>query len=247
MKRSPQQALTALSKFKLLSPLAVLLGLLMQANLCQADVSADDLHQAVLAHLQTENNSPNPDIRVEYRVGAIDSRMRLADCNVPLKIRRHGQRAGQNRLLFKVSCPSPSPWQLYIPVTREQYLPVAIASHPLHQNQILTEQDVELRELDVSQLNNGYFSDLSLVIGRKLRRPIATGAPLKPNTLIQRQLISKGDEVFIRAENGVVSIQVPAIALSNGKMGQQISVRNKQSRRVIKARVTGPGQVEVVL
>lgn len=214
----------------------------------QADVTATDLQEAILRHLQAvASNTEHTDMRVEYRIGAIDSRMRLADCASPLKVRRHGQRPGQNRLLFKVSCPSPHPWKLYIPVTREQYLAVAVAAHPLHQNQLLTAADVELRELDVSRLNQGYYNDLTLVIGRKLKRSVATGAALKPNTLDQRRLISKGDEVFIRAENGLVSIQVPAIALSNGTLGEQISVRNKQSRRVIKARVTGPGEVEVVL
>lgn len=213
-----------------------------------ADVSAEDLRQALLAHVEATDTGPeHPDMRTEYRIGAIDSRMRLADCNQALKVRRHGQRPGQNRLLFKVSCPSPHPWKLYIPVIRQQYLPVAVARHPLHQNQIVTEADVELQELEVSRLNNGFFSDLSRVIGRKLKRSIAAGAPLKPNTLDQRRLISKGDEVFIRAQSGPVSIQAPAIALSHGSLGQQISVRNKQSKRVIKARVTGPGEVEVVL
>lgn len=220
----------------------------MAVNTSQADVTADDLRETLLSRLQNEENTPeHPDMRVEYRVGAIDSRMRFADCSVPLKVRRHGQRPGQNRLLFKVSCPSPHPWQLYIPVTRELYMSVAVATHPLRQNQVLTAEDVELRELEVSRLNSGYFSDLSLVVGRKLKRSISTGVPLKPNTLDQRRMISKGDEVFIRAESGVVSIQVPAIALSHGSLGQQISVRNKQSQRVIKARVTGPGEVEVVL
>lgn len=33
-------------------------------------------------------------------------------------------------------------------------------------------------------------------------------------------------------------------ALSDGAVGQQIRVRNLRSERIIRARVTGPGQVE---
>ncbi|WP_445939505.1 flagella basal body P-ring formation protein FlgA, partial [Pseudomonas sp.] len=36
-------------------------------------------------------------------------------------------------------------------------------------------------------------------------------------------------------------------ALSDGIVGKQISVRNQRSNRVIRARVIGPGQVEVAM
>jgi flagella basal body P-ring formation protein FlgA len=38
---------------------------------------------------------------------------------------------------------------------------------------------------------------------------------------------------------------MPGEALSDGGLSEQIRVRNLNSQRVVKARVTGPGQVEV--
>jgi flagellar basal body P-ring formation protein FlgA len=51
--------------------------------------------------------------------------------------------------------------------------------------------------------------------------------------------------VVISARSGAINVRMPGEALSGGILGQQISVRNLTSQRVIKARVMGPGQVEV--
>jgi flagella basal body P-ring formation protein FlgA len=58
-------------------------------------------------------------------------------------------------------------------------------------------------------------------------------------------VIRKGDQVVITARTGTMAVKMPGEALSNGGMNEQIRVRNLNSQRVVKARVTGPAQVEV--
>jgi flagella basal body P-ring formation protein FlgA len=53
--------------------------------------------------------------------------------------------------------------------------------------------------------------------------------------------------VVISARSGTLNVRMPGEALSNGGMSEQIKVKNLNSQRVIKARVTAPGQVEVAL
>ena len=53
--------------------------------------------------------------------------------------------------------------------------------------------------------------------------------------------------MVISARSGTIQVRMPGEALSNGTLGQQIQVRNLGSRRVIKARVVGQGQVEVAM
>jgi flagella basal body P-ring formation protein FlgA len=57
--------------------------------------------------------------------------------------------------------------------------------------------------------------------------------------------IRKGDSVVIRAVAGSLVVRMKGLALQEGAVGKQIQVRNVQSRRIIRAIVTGPGQVEV--
>ena len=65
--------------------------------------------------------------------------------------------------------------------------------------------------------------------------------------LEQAEVISKGDQVVITARSGTLSVRMPGEALSNGRMAEQIRVKNLNSRRVIKAQVIAPGQVEVAM
>ena len=53
--------------------------------------------------------------------------------------------------------------------------------------------------------------------------------------------------VVISARSGTLSVKMPGEALSDGGLSEQIRVKNLNSKRVIRARVTAPGQVEVAL
>ena len=117
----------------------------------------------------------------------------------------------------------------------------------MNRESIIGEADVGLVEHDVSALNRGYLVSTELVIGRKLTRAMPAGMPLVPNNLQLAESIRKGDQVVISARSGGVAVRMPGQALSNGVIGEQINVRNLGSKRVIRARVTGPGQVEVAL
>ncbi|EGG98196.1 hypothetical protein imdm_386 [gamma proteobacterium IMCC2047] len=44
-----------------------------------------------------------------------------------------------------------------------------------------------------------------------------------------------------------MSVKSPGIAINNGRVGQQIQVKNKSSKRVITARVVNSRLVEVVM
>ena len=57
----------------------------------------------------------------------------------------------------------------------------------------------------------------------------------------------KGDQVVINARSGTLTVRMPGEALSDGGLSEQVRVKNLNSKRVIKARITGPGQVEVAL
>ena len=65
--------------------------------------------------------------------------------------------------------------------------------------------------------------------------------------LEQAAAVRKGDQVVINARSGTLSVRMPGEALSDGGLSEQIRVKNLNSKRVIKARITGPGQVEVAL
>lgn len=104
-----------------------------------------------------------------------------------------------------------------------------------------------LRERDISQISQGYLTSVDQAIGQKLTRPVVTDQVITLVHLEQAEVIRKGDQVVISASSGGLNVRMPGEALSNGGMSEQIRVKNLNSNRVIKARVTAPGQVEVAL
>ena len=101
--------------------------------------------------------------------------------------------------------------------------------------------------MNIDQLNYGYFTSVEPVAGMIAKRNIKAGTPLTPVMLTPPRLIEKGDSVLIQASNDRITVKMPGLAMSNGRQGQQIMVKNVQSNRVVRAKVVAVGIVNVPL
>lgn len=208
---------------------------------------ASELRQQVLEFVanQLENNADQH--RLEIEVAQLDSRLKLSSCSKELEFELHGQQIHQGRILVKTNCRGTSPWSIFVSTYVKRFVPVATSKYPLKRGQIINSADIELKEHDVSKLRDNYYTGRKQLAGLVARRSLPAETVLQSTQLEAANLINRGDEVYISASNGPVSVQMPAVALSKGKLGQQISVRNRSSNKVVRARVTGAGQVEVVM
>jgi flagella basal body P-ring formation protein FlgA len=134
-----------------------------------------------------------------------------------------------------------------VPAQVHLFRQVVIVKRPLKRGGIIGEDDVSLSERDISQMPQGYITSLDEAIGQKMTRQMVNGQIITPLQMEQAELIRKGDQVVIIAKSGTLLVRMPGEALSDGGLGEQIRVRNLNSKRVIKAHVTAPGQVEVTL
>ena len=184
--------------------------------------------------------------RHEIQVRQLDPRMRLAHCDKDLTATLESQRP-VGRVTVRVRCEGSSPWTVYVPAQVQLYRTVVIATRPLKRDTVLSEQDIALRERDVGTLGLGFLPSLDLAVGQKLIRPAVVDQVLSPTFLEQPAMIRKGDQVVIIARSASLAVRMPGEALSDGGLNEQIRVRNLNSKRVIKANITGPGQVEVAM
>ncbi len=200
----------------------------------------DFLEQRVAEYLQ-RSEIPG---RYEISVNPLDPRLRLAPCDQPLVVTLESPAQPVGRVTCRVRCTGSAPWTVFVPGQVRLFQPVLIASRPLKRDAVLQAADIQLAERDVGQLQ-GYLTDPQQAIGSKLTRPLQTNQVLTPNQLTAAEVIRKGDQVVISANSGALSVKMPGEALSDGGPGEQIRVRNLRSQRIIRARVTGPGAVEV--
>jgi flagella basal body P-ring formation protein FlgA len=201
------------------------------------------LEQEVGDYLQRSNIAG----RHEIQINRLDPRLRLPLCDQELTTSLESPAQPIGRVTLRVRCDGSSPWTVFVPGQVRLYREVVTAIRPLKRDNVVTEMDVSLAERDVGLLNQGYLTSLKQAIGKKLTRALLPDQVLAPVHVQQAEVIRKGDQVVISARSGGISVRMPGEALSDGALGKQISVRNQRSKRVVKARVTGPGQVEVAM
>ncbi|MGV8918323.1 MAG: flagellar basal body P-ring formation chaperone FlgA [Pseudomonas sp.] len=185
--------------------------------------------------------------RYQIQVNALDQRMTLTQCDKELTASLESPAQPVGRVTVKVRCEGAQPWTVYVPAQVHLYRQVVVVKRPIRRDSVIVDEDVFLTERDISQMPQGYMTSLEEAVGQKATRQMVNGQILTPLQLEQAEVIHKGDQVIITAKSGSLQVRMPGEALSNGGLNEQIRIRNLNSQRVIKARVTAPGQVEVSL
>jgi flagella basal body P-ring formation protein FlgA len=202
------------------------------------------LEQEIETHLQRSAR----DARYEVQVNRLDNRLRLPLCpDGALRAELESPTEPVGRVTVRLSCESEVRWRLFVPAQVSLFQHVLVTTRPLTRHSVVSERDVSLLERDVGLLNNAYLTDIEQIKGLRLRRQVSADTVLSPNQLEQQEVVKRGDKVVISAANAQVSVRMPGEALESGNLGSQIRVRNNRSGRVVKARITGPGQVEVAM
>lgn len=201
------------------------------------------LEQAVSDYLQRSEIQG----RHEIRVNRLDPRLRLPLCDQPLTTKLESPAQPLGRVTTRVRCDGSSPWTVFVPAEVRLYRQVLVLTRPLKRMSVVSINDLVMVERDVGQISQGYLTAPEQAIGKKLTRQLSSEQILSPNHLQVAEVIRRGDQVVITAITATINVRMQGEALSDGAPGQQIQVRNLRSQRVIRARVIGPGQVEVAL
>ena len=199
------------------------------------------LEQAVADYLQRSNIQA----RHEVQINRLDPRLRLPLCDEPLIVTLETPAEPIGRVTTRVRCEGTAPWTVFVPGQVRLYREVVTVTKPIDRESVISESSVMLAERDVGLLNQGYLTDMEQAIGSKSTRALQPDQVISPTFIRQAEAIRRGDQVVITARSGGINVRMPGEALSDGAVGKQISVRNQRSQRVVRARVIGPGQVEV--
>ena len=86
---------------------------------------------------------------------------------------------------------------------------------------------------------------LDSAIGRSPTRPIPAGGEVRSVDLSTPRAVNSGDSVNIEVRSGNTRLALTGIALTPGGVGDTISVRNPESKKIFRAQVTGTGNAVV--
>jgi len=245
--------ITHTARPRTLTAAAALLCLLMapaghaQNGHAQLSNAAREFVESFFAASELRTNLDREDLsrRVEIQVSNIDPRLPVPVCEQPLQTQINQNQRPVGRINVKVDCVGPAPWSRYVPVTVRVFEHVLTSVRPLARGEILSSSDVMMAEIDVSTVRTTYMHSADEAIGMELKRSVQANAPLVREALAAPVLIKRGDTVMITARTGSIEIRQQGVALQNGELGKQITVRNTNSDNVVQATVTGHGQASV--
>ncbi|HWV16021.1 MAG TPA: flagellar basal body P-ring formation chaperone FlgA [Cellvibrio sp.] len=236
------------SLLKTLGNLAfILLSLYPDASKAQADIENIEQLRKDTANFVTAEYRASNASRVEVKVGGLDPRLHLEKCSQPVAFKLQDSSGNGGNSNVQTACQGRSRWNILIPVQAIVYRPVAIASRNLQRGELVGEADINISELDVSQYRQGYSKNAEQIIGKELKYPMNKGDAFRDSILDAPIAIKRGDEVSVEALAGSIRVITTGTAVSDGRVGQKIRVKNNNSAKILSATVIGAGKVQSIL
>lgn len=183
--------------------------------------------------------------QVTAEPGRLDPRLRLAHCEAPLALEFTGDPWRSTQPNLQVSCQGERPWRMYLSVSLEIRGPALVAARPISRGERVQPSMVDQKTVVVNALRRGSITRMDQLTGMEMRRPVNAGTVFTPDLVAAPDAVARGDHVIITARSGQFSVSARGKALANAGIGEQVLIENLTSSRRVRARVTGPGQVEI--
>lgn len=213
-------------------------GLSDYQNLLQLNQEIDSF---LSHHYESEKNH-----QLTIKLGNWDRRLRLTACKQAIDLSLQDSAAPGGNVTVNCRCPDTNGWSVHLPAQVDIYQSVAVANETIPRGKLIQTKDLAFEIKNISLLPEKSFTDPSAITGKAAKRLISKGDSIRPSLLDQPKQVNRGEQVRIVSNSGNVAVVMQGIAMSDGKMGQRIRVKNAHSERIISAKVNGPASVETL-
>lgn len=219
-----------------------------------APASAAEVLQSSVQKWVAQSRKVRPD---QVTLAPLDSRVKVRACDQALSM----DVPFSNAETVRVRCTQPF-WQQYVrvsvagaaPEIQAQAKPegpalptqrwVLVAKVPLQRGMMLNETHVSREQVDTSNMPVNVLEQASEVMHAEVVRDVRPGTPLRSQDIRPTVLVKRGQMVLLsvgQAQGFQISARVEA--LQDGRFGDQIKLKNRDSGRELSGRVQGPNQV----
>ena len=160
---------------------------------------------------------------------------------------------------IQVSCTEPYAWKLVfrshvvsaeLPASKEgqnrkETYSYVVFDRPVQKGTVLSVADIAT-VMNFSTWVPGAFSNKDQIIGRKLAQSVPKGVPILARHLTLDFAIEKNAIIDIILDRSGIQVTGKAIALSNGQIGEIISVANLTSGTKLKALIKNRHQAQII-
>lgn len=184
--------------------------------------------------------------RIEVELGSLDPRLKLAPCGRIEPYLPAGSRPwGRSRIGLRCT-DGMSRWNVSLPVTVRVFAPAPVLREPLAAGATPGPEHFTEAEIDWAERPAPPLTDLSLLAGRTLLRPLGAGQPLRDGDLARRVWFGAGEVVKVVAVGAGFQVATEGQALGRGLDGQVVRVRT-EGGRIVTGTAVGERRVEIPL
>ena len=210
----------------------------LQASVLDQRVSAQACGQAV----QIDTPFPNPEtvrVRCAQPAWQVYVRVVMAPTTSSTPMTPTNSTGGQTAAAGNpISAISASP--LAPPKMR----PVVVVTADVMRGTALQESHLSVVEWPESQVNGRVYAEIKDAVNQELMRDLRPGMPVRPYDVRPVLMVKRGETVTLSISQGpgvVISAQVEA--MQDGKLGEQIRLKNRDSGRIVSGVVKGANLV----
>ncbi|GAB0056858.1 hypothetical protein SIID45300_01173 [Candidatus Magnetaquicoccaceae bacterium FCR-1] len=174
--------------------------------------------------------------------------LRLPDGPVNWKIKADVNDWGSGRQTIPVEVLVNGKPEMVIQVAAifKQSLRYPVLKRAIKRGDVVREGDIKWMEGDLKNPPAGMIEDPKEILGMSATRSITSDRPLQTDWFASPQVVARGERVRVVAVSGALRIESTAVAKNGGRVGEIVSMENPDSHRRFDARITGPGQAEVI-
>lgn len=120
---------------------------------------------------------------------------------------------------------------------------IVVPAHDIARGDVIGESDLTYVTVDGNALMSGVATSMDEIKGMQARRVLGAGQPLRGTDVRRPIVVSKGQVVTMVFSAPGVEVTATGRAMTEGGVGDTVTIQNPASYRMISATVTAPGTV----
>jgi len=178
-----------------------------------------------------EGGAPNAlPWRVEFELGQLDPRLKLAPCDKIKAYLPEGARLwGRARVGLRCEQGAVK-WNVYWPVTVKVWGQALVAVVPLRPGTLVAPADLRLAEVDLAAAASPALVRPADIVGRSVLRGIEPGQPIRQDDVRARRWFASGDTVRVNVVGAGFNVVAEGTAMAHGDEGHCARIRTENGK-----------------
>ncbi|MBV9550727.1 MAG: flagellar basal body P-ring formation protein FlgA [Alphaproteobacteria bacterium] len=120
---------------------------------------------------------------------------------------------------------------------------IVVPAHDIMRGEVIGDSDLTYAQVSGTALPATTVTKFDVLTGMQARRMLRAGESIRPDDVRRPVVVSKGQAVTMSFSAPGVELTAMGRAMSEGGVGDTVTVQNPVSFRMVNAMVTGPGAV----